>query len=360
MTARAAERLPTVEPPQLPPSEPSVRTKPRSDYSVLLRRVRDAGLLDRRPGYYVWKGAAATLALLAGWAAVVVIGDSWWVLAAAVFLAAVFPQFAFLGHDAGHRQISGDRRRDHLLGLFFGNLAIGVSIGWWTSNHNRHHAHPNTEDADPDIMGVLAHSSARARAGRGIRRLIFRYQGWLFFPMLLLEGWSLHGASVKAIVRRDIGSRVVESATLFAHAAGYLAVVFTVLSPGKAIVFILLQQGLFGLYMGVTFAPNHKGMTVFPAGDNTDYLRRQVLSSRNVRGGPVVDTAFGGLNYQIEHHLFPSMPRPNLRRAQPMVAQYCAEIGVPYCETGLVASYTRSVGHLNTVGKSLRGVPAAG
>lgn len=350
MTAKAAEYdLPAsrIEKPQ------PTRTARTTDYSVLLRQVRDAGLLDRRPRYYLWKGSAVLLALAAGWTAFALIGDSWWQLATAAFLAAVYAQFAFLGHDAGHRQISGRRNTDYLLGLLFGNLAIGVSIGWWTSNHNRHHAHPNTEDADPDIMGVLAHSTLRARTGRGVRRLIFRYQGWLFFPLLLLEGWSLHFAGVRALVRRSIPRRRLEAATLLAHAAGYLTVVFLVLPPLPAVVFIVVHQGLFGLYMGSTFAPNHKGMEVLPAGDNTDYLRRQVLTSRNVRGGPVIDTAFGGLNYQIEHHLFPSMPRPNLRRAQPMVAEYCASIGVPYCETGLFASYAQSVGHLHTVGRSI-------
>lgn len=353
MTANAATHDVPVD--RIEVSGPSVtpaRPARHSDYAVLLRRVRDAGLLDRRPWYYVWKGGAVLLALAAGWTAFVLIGDSWWQLATAAFLAALFAQCAFLGHDAGHRQIAGSRQADYLIGALFGNLAIGVSIGWWTSNHNRHHAHPNTEDADPDIMGVLAHSSVRARAGRGVRRLVFRYQGWLFFPMLLLEGASLHFSSARAIARRDIPRRGLEAALLLIHAVGYLAIVFLVLPPMQAVVFIAVQQGLFGLYMGTTFAPNHKGMVVLPAGDTTDYLRRQVLTSRNVRGGVVVDTAFGGLNYQIEHHLFPSMPRPNLRRAQPIVAKYCAEIDVPYCETGLIDSYLQSVGHLHAVGRS--------
>ena len=89
-----------------------------------------------------------------------------------------------------------------------------------------------------------------------------------------------------------------------------------VLSPLKAVVFIVVQQALFGLYLGCSFAPNHKGMPMLAADDQSDFLRRQVLTSRNVRGSWLVDFALGGLNYQIEHHLFPSMPRPNLRRSQ--------------------------------------------
>lgn len=322
-----------------------------SEYSVLLRRIREADLLDRQLRYYGWKSAITAGAFVAGWAGFVVIGDSWWQLGVGVFLAAVFAQIAFLGHDAGHKQIFASRRANYLYGMIVGNLGIGLSIGWWTSNHNRHHAHPNTEGADPDVMGILAHSGERARAGTGIRRLIFRYQAWLFFPMLLLEGGSLHYASVRAVFRWPIPNRVWEGALLAAHGVGYLSAVFLVLSPGKALAFIVVQQGLFGLYMGCTFAPNHKGMEVLPEGDNTDFLRRQVLTSRNVRGGFLVDTVLGGLNYQIEHHLFPSMPRANLRRAQPMVAQFCADIGVPYCETSLVESYVQALSHLNDVGR---------
>ncbi|MGH3267264.1 MAG: fatty acid desaturase family protein, partial [Trebonia sp.] len=85
----------------------------------------------------------------------------------------------------------------------------------------------------------------------------------------------------------------------------------------------------------------------------------QVLTSRNVNGGWLTDAALGGLNYQIEHHLFPSMPQPNLRRAQPLVAAFCAERDVPYAQTSLLASYAQSLGHLAAVSSALAS-PAAG
>ena len=92
-------------------------------------------------------------------------------------------------------------------------------------------------------------------------------------------------------------------------------------------------------------------MPLLEAGDRTDFLRRQVLTSRNVRGGWLTDAALGGLNYQIEHHLFPSMPRPSLRRAQPLVATFCADRGLPYCQTSLLGSYAQALRHLSSVGK---------
>jgi fatty acid desaturase len=119
------------------------------------------------------------------------------------------------------------------------------------------------------------------------------------------------------------------------------------------VVFILVQQGLLGFYLGCSFAPNHKGMPILAASDKTDFLRRQVLTSRNVRGGWLTDFALGGLNYQIEHHLFPSMPRPNLRRAQELVAAFCADRGVAYTQTSLLGFYAQALGHPAAVGSEL-------
>ncbi|MEK8169134.1 fatty acid desaturase [Streptomyces sp. M19] len=98
---------------------------------------------------------------------------------------------------------------------------------------------------------------------------------------------------------------------LVLHWVGYATLLLSAMSPGKAIVFALVQHALFGLHLGMAFAPNHKGMEMpDPDGDRWGHLQRQVLTSRNVRGGALTDWFLGGLNYQIEHHLFPSMPRP--------------------------------------------------
>jgi fatty acid desaturase len=335
--------------------------RPRgSDYAALSRQVRQSGLLDRRPRYYAWKITLTAAALAAGWAAFALIGDSWWQLAAAAFLAAAFAQVGFLGHDAGHSQVFRTRRANTVLGVACGNLGTGVSYEWWAGKHSRHHAHPNTEGADPDIaVSVLAFSGTRARAGRGVQRLIFRYQAYLIIPLMFFESVSLHVASIRTVTGPGCRNRAWEVPLLVAHFAAYLGVVFLVLPPVKALVFIGVQQGLLGFYLSCSFAPNHKGMPILPASDTTDFLRRQVLTSRNVRGGWLTDFVFGGLNYQIEHHLFPSMPRPNLRRAQAMVAAFCADRGVAYTQTSLLGSYAQALGHLAAVGSELaRPAPA--
>jgi fatty acid desaturase len=326
----------------------------RSDYARLSAAVRQAGLMERTTGNYAWRIAISVFLLAAGWAAFVLVGNSWWQLAMAAFLAVMFTQVGFLGHDAGHRQICASRRLSYLLGILLGNLGIGLSFGWWVSKHNRHHANPNTEGADPDIMmKALAMTAGQARSSRGVPRLVYRCQAFLFFPMLLAEGFSLHGASIRALLSRARRHRLAEATLLAAHFSAYLTVVFLVLSPVKAVVFILAQQGLFGLYLGASFAPNHKGMPILRKEDKHDYLRRQVLTSRNIRGGWFTDLALGGLNYQIEHHLFPSMPRPSLRRSQPLISEFCRQHGLPYLEASLVGSYAQALRYLHTVGARL-------
>jgi fatty acid desaturase len=322
--------------------------------------VRQAGLLDRCHGHYIARISITVLLLAAGWTAFVLLGNSWWQLAVAAFLAVMFTQFGFLGHDAGHRQILGSRRASYLLGILLANLGVGLSYGWWVSKHNRHHAHPNTEGADPDIaIPALAFSAGQARAAGRLARLVYRYQAYLFFLMLLGEAISLHVSSIRALARRPSLRRPAEAALLAVHMAGYLSVVFLVLSPVKAVVFILVQQSLFGLYLGLSFAPNHKGMPILDADDQSDFLSRQVLTSRNVRGGWLTDTALGGLNYQIEHHLFPSMPRPNLRRAQGMVREFCQQHGLPYCQASFAGSYAQALRHLHAAGRAARPAPDA-
>jgi fatty acid desaturase len=326
-----------------------------SDFADLRRRVEHAGLLRRRPGYYAVRFVGVGLALVGGWGAFVGIGDSWWTLVPAVLLAVVLAQMALLAHDVAHRQVFRTRRPSELVGRLLGNLGIGMSYGWWQDKHTRHHANPNHEELDPDVApDLLVWSRRQARAARGPARLVGRAQGYLFFPLLTLEMVNLHVSGVRAVLRPGLRARGVEAGLLALHFAAFLGVVLAVLSPVKALVFVLAHQALLGVYLGCSFAPNHKGMPTLTAEDELDFLRKQVLTSRNVRGGPVTDVALGGLNYQIEHHLFPSMACANLRRARPIVREFCAERGVAYAETGLLESYRIALRHLRDVGEPLR------
>src|SRR6185312_6163104 len=173
-----------------------------------------------------------------------------------------------------------------------------------------------------------------------------------FFPLLTLLGLSLRKDSIRALLDGTVKRRRLEAVLLATHLIAYVSALLLVLTPLQALAFFVVHQAVFGVYLGLTFAPNHKGMP-HPDGSE-DYLRKQVLTSRNVRGGWLVDNALGGLNHQIEHHLFPAMPTPNLRKAQPIVEAYCAELGVPYESTGLRDSYVQAFRHLHDAGAELR------
>ncbi|CAL9452577.1 NADPH-dependent stearoyl-CoA 9-desaturase [Streptomyces sp. enrichment culture] len=331
-----------------------------SDFARLSKKIADAGLMERRPGYYAVRITSVTALYAVGWVAFVLVGRSWWTLAVAAFLALAFGQVALLAHDVAHRQVFRLRGPSETAGRIAG-ACIGMGYGWWQDKHTRHHANPNHEGLDPDIApDLLVWSQDQARAAKGLPRLIGRWQAFLFFPLLTLEGLNLHVASARALANRSMRHRALEGTLLLAHFAVYLTALFLVLPPGMAIAFLAVHQGLFGVYLGSAFAPNHKGMPILTGEDRPDFLRRQVLTSRNVRGGRFVDILLGGLNHQIEHHLFPSMPSPNLRRAQPIVRRHCDELGVDYLETGLLTSYRQALASLHRSGTPIRNsrVPA--
>src|SRR5437660_2907185 len=169
----------------------------RSDYAIVKRRVRDAGLLEKQPWFYA-RSIAAKLSLLAACLVVFALFRDPWVQAAnAVVLAFVSGQLGFQLHDSGHRQMFTKGWLNALVGLITGNLLLGMSYGWWVDKHNRHHANPNHVDLDPDInMVAIAYSQSQAAERRGLLRTMARHQAYLFFPLLLLLGWSMHVSSL--------------------------------------------------------------------------------------------------------------------------------------------------------------------
>ncbi|MET0783340.1 MAG: acyl-CoA desaturase [Leifsonia flava] len=353
ITIRANADAPDPDPGPVPGSTPRTPRVTTNDYTELSRMVLQSGLMRRRYGYYWTKLCAVPLVFLVAGAAFVLIGDTWWQLFMAAGFAVLFTQTAFLGHDAAHRQIFISGKWNDWTSLVIGNLFVGMSYGWWQHKHTRHHSNPNKEGSDPDIdLPVISFTHEQVERRRNaVTTWLIAHQGVFFFPILLLEGLSLHASSVRRVFARDhVDRRWVEMTFLVVRLGGYVTLIFLVLSPGVAAAFLGVQLGLFGFYMGASFAPNHKGMPIVPKSMKLDFLRRQVLMSRNIRGGRFVDVLMGGLNYQIEHHLFPSMPRPHLHRAAPMIAEYCREKDVSYMLTGLWESYGIVIRHINRVG----------
>jgi fatty acid desaturase len=329
-----------------------------STYSALSRTVRDAGLLHRTHAYYLWTLGVLTAALGGVITGFVLLGDSWLQLLMAGALGLILTQFAFIAHEASHRQVFESGPTNDRVGRLLANGVVGISYSWWMTKHTRHHANPNKVGKDPDIANdTIVFTEEGAATHRGFLALVTRYQGWLFFPLLTLEGLNLHVTSIRSLFSgppSTVMARVRELVIISLRLALYLTAVFWVLPLGMAFAFVGVQMAVFGVYMGASFAPNHKGMAIIPADSRLDFLSKQVLTSHNIRGGWWASILMGGLNYQIEHHLFPSMPRPHLARAREIVREHCAHLGIPYTETSLIQSYGIVVRYLNRVGLGAR------
>lgn len=321
-------------------------------YSALLKSVRSAGLLKRRRGFYITVFVILMVVWAGTWSGLILLRDTWFQLLIAAGMGVVLTQFAFLAHEAAHRQVFKSKGMNEWSARLVGTGLVGISYSMWVQKHTRHHNFPNVIDKDPDIhTGAIAFHPEAASSRRGVMVHVTRKQGWLLFPLLFFLGVSLHIDSLKYLLhQRQVDHRWVEIPVIMLRLLVVPFLVFSLLPLGMAFAFLGVQLGVFGFYMGASFAPNHKGMPILPGSTRADFLNRQVLTARNISGGRFMDTLMGGLNRQIEHHLFPDMPRPYLHRASGIVKECCGELGIPYTETSLLASYTAVVKYLDDVG----------
>ncbi len=308
-----------------------------------------------QPGYMAFKIVSTLAMLVVGLVWLAMAPNLGWRLLAAAFLGIVFTQIGLVAHDIGHRQTLRSVRTAEWLGMIHGNLLLGISRHWWVDKHNRHHSHPNEEDNDPDLdIPFIAFSEEAARERRGLPRLIVRHQALLLFPMMLFQAIALRYETIRFLLAGRVRHQFVEVVFTIAHLGLYLGFVVLVVPGWEALAVVAVHQAIFGLYMASIFAPNHKGMPLWASAGPPDFLRQQVITSRNVRSGRFNDYWYGGLNYQIEHHLFPTMPRNKLREAQAMVKELCQKRGIPYHETGALQSYREILAHLREVSAVLR------
>lgn len=336
--------------------EPRLDSSPRSDYALLKRRVRDAGLLRKQPWYYALC-IAANLSMLGLCLLLLVLvrNNPWLIALVAIGLGLVSGQLGFQLHDAGHKQMFERNSLNDLVGYFTGNGLLGMSYGWWVDKHNRHHANPNHVDDDPDINNLaIAYTRAQALERRGAMRRLAAYQAFAFFPMICFLGVSMHASSIAFLLSARARRRPLEAALIIGHAALYVGLLILLLGPWGAALVVTLHKAAGGFYLATVFAPNHKGMPQVDETTQLDFLRKQVLTARNVRSGAVTDIWYGSLNYQIEHHLFPAMPRNRVRAAHRIVREFCGEVGVPYYETSMVQSYRELLAFLHEIGRPLR------
>lgn len=329
--------------PLTPTASSVARTGTGADYAELRRTIIAASLLKRAYGYYLFCGTTrfALLALAITLPFLLPATFGWTVLTAPLLGFAVV-QVALLGHDAGHLEVFKENRKNWALGQLCWTLVAGVGFWYWNDRHNKHHGHTNDIDEDPDIQGsgllALNFTEQEGAARRGWRRIALKYQPVLIPFALLLLAFAFRVEGTLFALRCLRGSRRFFELALFALNILLWTLLLAVLG-WRGLGIFLASQAVASLYLAAIIAPNHKGMPVWAKGVRLSFLERQVLSSRNITSHPVWDFLFGGLNYQIEHHLFPTMPRVHLKRARSIIKPFCAAHSLSYEEVDPLTSY---------------------
>ena len=239
----------------------NAKQEPESnEYAHLKRLVRDAGLLEKNPGHYAVKMAVGIGLLALSIAVLLLVDGIWPQMLNAAFLAFIIVQMSFTGHDLGHKQVFRSSRNNDILGLFVSFL-VGINRTWWVEKHNEHHSNPNDLDMDPDIeLPVVAFSEDQARGMTGVARLVVKYQAFLFYPLVCFEGFVLKYSGIRFMFTNRLKFPIAEPIMMAGHIGVYFGLVFLSLPFWQGLLFITVNQLLLGLYIGSTFAPNHKGM----------------------------------------------------------------------------------------------------
>lgn len=325
-------------------------------YRELRTLISKAGLLDPQPVYYWWK-TLFTFSMLA--CAIWIFLNSqeivWVRILDAAFLAFAMTQLALIGHDVGHYQVAGRGVRNIVLGHLLGNVAMGLSSEWWRSNHDIHHAQPNRDGVDPHInIPVLAFTSSQVGHRARLLHLIIQHQAQLLFPILALAFLNMHVQSIMHVLKRRAPNPLIEGMLIAIHLGLSAWLFFPAFGFSGGIAYFLFVRALGGLYMGSIFATNHKAMRVVDRDEELSFLMQQISLTRNIKSTPFIDFWYAGLNYQIEHHLFPGMPRNQLGKASRIIRPFCQAHGLPYHETTTAQSFREILALLQKVSSSMQ------
>lgn len=335
-----------------------------SAYGELLAEVKARGLLRKTPHFYLWSFAIVTLLSIAIWVAVISVGlvaPGWWKLTVIPLLllqGALTAQYAFIAHELAHQQVFQRKKPNEWAGLVVANLFAGLSYGFWLQKHNRHHGKPNMVESDPDIdLRVIAFTSEQKFAKPSAERMLTRHQGWLFPVLIFFTSFDLLLDSFKSLFRtsgRGSHLRWLEGGLLLVRLLAPIAIYALVFPLWAAPAMWLAYMLFFGFFLGTSFAVNHIGMPLVEKGSRIGFLERQVLTSRNIAPSWWKNLLLGGLNAQIEHHLFPSMSRPNIFKVRPLVREFCRQRGIYYHEVSFRAGFGEVLRYLSRVGVSTR------
>ncbi|KAJ3213070.1 hypothetical protein HDU67_003418 [Dinochytrium kinnereticum] len=348
----------------LDPSEAAKPSELDNDLARLKATLKDMGVFESSKMYYTFKVLtnvcmwALSLAILMRWP-----GNSLAVIVSGVVMALFWQQSGWLAHDFLHHQVFTNRTYNNIVGYLVGNVFQGFSVSWWKNKHCTHHSVPNVHQADPDIdtMPYLAWSEHALEfftdlKDADVAKFMVAYQPILYFPILAFArlAWAFASITYNMDTTLPLKSRVVELSALAFHWVWYFSVAFGLCSPLRGLLFILVSQTACGIMLALVFSVNHNGMPVYSskAASKINFYELQVLTGRNVVSSPFADWFTGGLNYQIEHHMFPSIPRHQFHRVQPLVESLCKKHGIAYHRTSFWVGISEVISRLSSISKT--------
>lgn len=344
-------------------------------YRELRAKIVAMGLFNASPMYYTYK-VLSNLLLVAIAIACAVMSDSFSVnMIGALVLGIFWQQCGWLAHDFLHHQVFKNRLHGDLMGVLIGDLFQGFSVQWWKSKHNAHHAVPNLHascpdaaDGDPDIdtMPILAWTLKMAESAEKSKtgQFLIRWQSFFYFPVLLFArlawahqswvfvwgGFGQHSVKAAHIDKKNMKYPTLEKIALVLHYA-WLFYVMSFMPILNAVAYFFVAQMSCGFFLATVFGLGHNGMAVYPADQRPDFWKLQVSTTRNITSNWFVDWFCGGLQYQVDHHLFPSLPRHNLKQVHELVASFCKDQGVTYHETDMLVGTYEVLSHLSKVSR---------
>lgn len=328
----------------------------KADYIELRKKIEEKGLLAHTEWYYLVHFLVTIIlfAILLG--LIVYLNRGYAALPLIVPLAFVTTHFGYLGHEAGHRAVSKRNWINELFGHVSYGLILGGSFSYWKFKHNQHHAHPNIEGSDPDIdVSPFSLTVQRALEKKGLKRLATRFQAWLFPSVFLILAFLMRGDALRYLYREK--KIRIDWLLLLGHVLLFFGILPYFIGIWMSLLIYAVLSMLIGIYLGFTFTPNHVGMPILEGADDLSFLEKQVRTSRNIKSGILLNYIFGGLDCQIEHHLFPQASRKNLLRIRSIVKEYCIQHNVPYRDESIAAAWKGIFKYLDTMGRYARRFP---
>lgn len=320
-------------------------------YSQLKKDVEEVGILDRDYFFYFWILLFVFCGFLTSAFFIIISKNPFAIILSGLSFAFFSVQLGGLFHDSGHRAVFRSTKNNDILGHICCALVVYPFTNW-KNLHNKHHAKPNQEDNDPDVeVPFLAFTQKTLKKKKGIPKFLSKYQAFIYLPLSFTTAIFFQTRDITYL--RKYAKRLPFWEAFF-YVVGLITwLIFPVLFFGlaKAVLVYLSVYPLMGFYLYNVFAPNHKGMPQLEKKADLSFLEHQISTTRNIKGGIYYDFIYMGLNYQMEHHLFPHCPRNKLKLITPYLKKLCANTNLEYTETGVIESNKIIISELNNIAK---------